>query len=131
MKNIIDKLINLEKKISSKKGPFLLFALFLREDASHVWDLVVSASWAAKNKASTLQYISKELNKTLSPNQMLKLSRIVIIEPGDPALETMHKAIQIEHGSAELKDCNFFGLQIRHAFLITSKRRTVPNNSTE
>ncbi len=125
MKAIVEKLKTLEKKISSEKGPFLLFALFLREDASEVWDILVSASWATKDKTLALQYISKQLNKKLSPNQMLKLSRIVIIEPNDPALDVMHKTIQIEHGTAEFKDCNFFGLQIRHAFLITSKRRTL------
>lgn len=131
MKNIVEKLKGLEKKISSKKGAFLLFALLLREDASEVWDLAVSASWASKDKTSALQYISKQLNKTLSPNQMLKLSRIVIIEPGDPALEAMHKAIKLEHGTAEFKNCNFFGLEIRHAFIITSNRRTSPNKGIE
>ena len=131
MKNIVEKLKSLEKKISSEKGSFLLFSLLLREDASEVWDLVVSASWASKNKASALQYISKQLNKTLSPNQILKLSRIVIIEPGDPALEAMHKVIKIEHGTAEFKNCNFFGLEIRHAFIITSNRRTSPNKGIE
>lgn len=129
MKNIIEKLKKLEKMISSKKGSFLLFALFLREDASEVWDLVVSSSWTIKDKTSAIQYISKQLNKMLSPNQMLKLSRIVIIEPDDPALEAIHKAMKIEHGIAELKDCNFFGLQIRHAFIITSNRRTSPNKA--
>ncbi len=60
---------------------------------------------------------------------MLKLSRIVIIEPNDPALETMHRATQVEHGEAELKDCNFFGLQLKHAFIITSKRQVPPNKA--
>ena len=129
MKNIVDKLKNLEKTVSSKKGPFHLFALLLREDASDVWDLIVSSPWASKDKTSALQYISKQLNKILSPNQMLKLSRIVIIEPGDPALEVMHKTIQAEHGTAELRDCNLFGLQIKHAFIITSKRRNSPNKT--
>ncbi|MCB2141170.1 hypothetical protein KQH27_00515 [bacterium] len=129
MKKLIEKLISVEKRISDKKGAFQLFALFLREDASDVWDLVVSASWAFKNKTVSLQYLSSQLNKTLSQSQMLKLSRIVIIEPDNPALEAMHKAMQIEHGSAELKDCNFFGLQIKRAFVITSKRIAPPNKS--
>jgi hypothetical protein len=45
MKEFIDKYIELERSISYEKGDFSLFALFLREDAADIWDLVVAAPW--------------------------------------------------------------------------------------
>jgi hypothetical protein len=61
---------------------------------------------------------------------VLKLSRIVIIDSANPALGALQQAIHVEHGTAEIRDSNFFGLQIKHAFLITSKRlpEKAPNN---
>jgi len=108
--------------MSSEKGSFSLFALFLREDAPDLWDLLISANWVEKNKAKSLKYISTHLNKYLKPDELIKLSRILPIDSNNPGLKAIHKAIQIEHGKAEIKDSNFFGLQIKHAYLITSKR---------
>jgi hypothetical protein len=122
MKELIEKLIEIEKDISSQKGPFLLFALFLREDAPDLWDLLIAADWVEKNKAESLKYISTHLSKNLKPNELIKLSRILLIDLNNPGLKAIHNAIHIEHGNAEIKDSNFFGLQIKHAHLITSKR---------
>jgi len=131
MKELIDKLIKVEKDISDEKGQFLLFALFLREDAPNLWDLMIAANWVEKNKAESLKYISAYLNKNLKPDELINLSRIVLIDSDNPALGAIHKAIHIEHGSAEIKDSNFFGLKIKHAHLITSKREKTPNKGIE
>jgi len=131
MKELIDKLIKVEKDISDEKGQFLLFALFLREDAPNLWDLMIAANWVEKNKAESLKYISAYLNKNLKPDELINLSRIVLIDSDNPALGAIHKAIHIEHGSAEIKDSNFFGLKIKHAHLITSKREKIPNKGIE
>ena len=127
MKELIDKLVRIEKDISSDKGPFLLFALFLREDAQDLWDLLIAADWVEENKAESLKYLSTHLSKYLKPDELIRLSRILPIDSNNPGLKAIHKAIQIEHGNAEIKDSNFFGLQIRDAYLITSKRREAPN----
>jgi hypothetical protein len=131
MKELIDKLVKLEKDMSAEKGPFLLFALFLREDASDLWDLLIAANWVEKDKAESLKYISNHLSKNLKPNQLIKLSRILFIDADNPGLKAIHMAINIEHGNAEIKDSNFFGLQIKHAYLITSKRQETPNKGIE
>lgn len=131
MKEVINKLKQIEKKISSEKGQFLLFALFLREDAPDLWDLMVAASWVEKDKSDSLKYISDHLKKTLDTKELIKLSRIVLIDTDNPALDALHKAIHIEHGDAEIKDSNFFGLQIKHAYVITAKREKAPNKGIE
>ncbi len=123
MKEIAEKLKAKERSMAEEKGPFDLFALFLREDAPNKWDLVVAAEWINKNKESALKYIATNIQDTLSQNELLSLSRIAIIDESNPALEAFHRAMHVEHGIAEVQDSNLFGLQIKHAYLITSKRR--------
>lgn len=123
MKKIAEKLKKVEQDISEEKGSLYLFALFLREDAPDLWDLIVSAPWITKNKQESLKYIAEKTKKSLKPDELLKLSRIVIIEEDNPALEALQKAIHVEHGMTEIQNSNFFGLQIKHAYLITSLRQ--------
>ena len=123
MKEIVEKLKQKEQTMAHAKGPFDLFALFLREDAPDKWDLVVAAKWIEENKQEGLKCISTALQESLTRNELLKLSRIAIIDENNPALEAFQRAIHVEHGMAEIKDSNLFGLQIKHAYLITSHRR--------
>ena len=129
MKKFIEKIAILEQSISAEKGDFVLFALFLREDAQDKWDLVVSAPWLEVNKKESLSYLTNELRSHLRSQDMLTLSRIVLVDNDDPALEAVHKSVSVEHGKVEIKDSNFFGLQIKHAVIITSKRHTVISSS--
>lgn len=122
MRELAEKLRNLEQNIAVEKGKFLLFALFLREDAPDRWDLLVSALWIPKNKNAALKYFSDKLIRTLSQKELLKLSRIAIIEADEPALAALQQAIHTEHSIAEIKDSDFFGLQIKHAYIITSQK---------
>jgi hypothetical protein len=122
MKSVAEKLIATEKEMAEEKGPFVLFGLFLREDSSDLWDLLVSASWISKDKEESLRYIAGKTGKALLPEEVLTLSRIVVIEEDNPALDALIGAIRIEHGVAEIQNSDFFGLQIKHAYLITSKR---------
>ena len=116
MKEIVEKLKQQESNMAQDKGPFDLFALFLREDAPDKWDLVVAAKWIDKNKKNALKYITEALHKSLTQSEILKLSRIAIIDESNPALEAFQRAMNIEHGMAEIKDSNFFGLQIKHMY---------------
>jgi hypothetical protein len=109
--------------VAKEKSAFDLFALFLREDAPNKWDLLVAADWIEKNKASAIKYIAEKVQKSLSKDELLSLSKIVIIEENNPALAAFHSAFHVEHDAVEIKNGNFFGLQINHAYLITSKRR--------
>ncbi len=130
MKKFIEKMEALEQSISDEKGDFVLFALFLREDAQDKWDLVVSAPWIEINKKVALSYLANELRSHLRSQEMLILSRIVLVDKDNPALEAIHKAISVEHTVVETRDSNFFGLQIKHAYIITSKRHAVTSSSS-
>lgn len=122
MKDLADKIANVEREIAKEKGPFALFALFLREDAPDRWDLVISAPWAGEDKRETLNYLVAEIKSHLKPEDLISLSRIVVVEPSDEPVRAINRAIDVEHGKVEVKDSQFFGLPIKHAYIITSKR---------
>jgi hypothetical protein len=122
MREQAEKLQAVEKKLCESKGPFELFALFLREDAPNKWDLLISADWARNDKKAALTEIIQEIQCVLTQTEQLMLSRLIILEKDDTALKAFHGAMHVEHGLAEISDSNFFGLAIKHAYLITSKR---------
>lgn len=122
MKEQAEKLRAVEKKLCESKGPFELFALFLREDAPNKWDLLISSDWARNDKKAAINEIIKEIQSVLSQEELLMLSRLIILEKDDAALKALHGSMHVEHGLAEISDSNFFGLAIKHAYLITSKR---------
>ena len=130
MRELLDKLKILESKLSKEKGNFNLFALFLREEAEDKWDLVVSASWLKSNNKISFDYLAKELKLSITNEQLLLISRIVVLDKGNPGLEAINSAFHVEHGLAEVRDSNFFGLQIKHAYIITSIRE-IPEKMTQ
>jgi len=130
MREIVEKLAQAEKEMAAERGAFLLFGIFLREDAPDVWDLVAASSWIDSDRAGSLRYISDKVSSVLEPKELVKLSRIVLIEPGNPALATFQRAIHVEHGTIEIKDIDFLGLPIKRAYLITSAQDTELRSSS-
>lgn len=120
MTEIRQRLVDLERRLARERGPFSFFGLFLREDASGKWDLVVAADWIDEDRIKALQYLAKELQSELAKDVTV-LSRIVLME--QDGLDAMHRFIQTEHSDMEVRDSVFFGLSIKHAFIVTSMRR--------
>lgn len=130
MRDQIDKFISIEKEIAKERGSFSLFALFLREDAQNKWDVIVSAPWFTSDKKGILNYIGEKIRTYLKPQELLLLSRIILIEPTDDSIKAIHSAFRIEHGRVELANCNLFGLQIKQAYIITSNKDASINTFT-
>ena len=126
MKEMVEKLRIIESRLAAEKGGFTLFGLFLREDSPNKWDLVVASPWIKAHDKGALDYIAKHVQETLQTQELIALSHIALISSDNPGLEAVHKALSIEHGTAEIKDSNFFGMQIKHAFIITSRRHPAP-----
>ena len=123
MKTVIDALLDVERALSSEKGQFTLFALFLREEALEKWDLVVSAPWIEKDKRSALRLLADRLQESLSASDVLSISRIVLLDPSDAGVELINRTVRVEDSTVEVKDSTFFGQQIRHAHIFASKRQ--------
>jgi hypothetical protein len=109
-------------RIAETKGPFDLFALFLREDAPDRWDLVVSAPWIEEGRLVSFAELVQLLAQHLGEEQMQELSRVVSIERDNPGLDAILRAVAVEPSITEIRDSVFFGLRIRHAFIFQAKR---------
>src|SRR5205807_7101524 len=92
---IVGRLQALEIAISEEKGPFSLFALFLREESPDRWDLVAAASWMT-NRRNALDLLSGKLGEALTRQQLLIISRIVILGINDRFLSSVHAAFELE-----------------------------------
>ena len=126
MRQLAEKLARLERTLSEERGPFDLFALFLREDAPGVWDLVVAAKWIENDPPAALAEISRRVSAFLRPHEITKISRVVVVERTDPALKALTSTISTEHGLGEVGNNTYFGLAIRHGFIITAQLNTPP-----
>jgi hypothetical protein len=116
----------MEVEVAAEKGDFELFALFLREDSPGKWDLIVAAPWIVADKREALFYLSRQVKQKLGPTELPILSRIVILEKGDRILEDLLVFPEHEHSVFEFTNCRFNDLVVKHAFVITSKRRPWP-----
>lgn len=125
MKDLLAKFIELERTLSEEKGGFSVFALFLREDAVDKWDLVAAAPWIEADRKEALSVITKKIQQSFTEKELFGLSRVVLVEMSNPSVEAINQAIAIQHDQAEVRNSNFFGLHIKHAYVITSQRRMV------
>lgn len=120
---------DLESDVAAAKGEFVLFALFMREDVPDRWDLMVSAPWIGDDTQGAVDYLVGEIRSRIGAQALTDLSRIVVVDPNDAAVQALNSALGIEHGGVEVKDSNFFGLQVKHAFIVTSKRPSAPSEA--
>ncbi|KPA10912.1 hypothetical protein MHK_008891 [Candidatus Magnetomorum sp. HK-1] len=120
MNKQIKKFQNIEKYLSKAKGKFELFALFLRENAPNKWDLLISSDWARVDKKASIDLIAKEVQKELLEEELLMLSRIIILDKNDDTLSSIQGKKQIENGLSEISGIDFLGLAIKHGYLINS-----------
>lgn len=125
MKELLDRFVNLERILSDEKGDLSLFALFLREDAVDKWDLIVAAPWIEVDRKEALSCITTHIQRVFNSDELSRLSRVVLVDQDNPAVAALNQALRVQHGENEVRDSNFFGLQIKHAYIITSQRVNV------
>ncbi len=125
MNEFLEKLRSLERDVSAQRGEFNLFALFLREDSPNVWDLLVSAPWLDADQHEGLTFLAGQVQSRLTGQELLLLSRIVPIRWDNPGLKALTRAVGAKHGLVEVRDCKFFDLEIKRAYIITADRSDV------
>ena len=118
MKEVLDKFKALIKSLESEHGPFLLFALFLRENPFETWDVIVSATWLNSKEMSSYRLISSKLQEFLTESESLQFSRIVLLDPDDQAVKFLLDLETVKNG--EYKE--FSGEALTEKFKFTIKR---------
>jgi hypothetical protein len=126
MTELTEKFAELESQLAEERGGFAFFALVMREDAPDRWDLIVSAPWAGDDKRSVVDYFVGQIKSRIGERGLTSLSRIIVIDSEDAAVQSLNRAFQIEHGKVKVRDSNFFGLPVKHAYIITSRRPPAP-----
>jgi hypothetical protein len=119
----LEKVVALEISLSRTHGAFVLFGVVLRESLLDLWDLVVSAPWLNPDKLDAYRLMTGALQAALTPEEFLQFSRVVILEEGNPFLESVLAMASREHGLRELRDMTVEGIPIRVAHIITAVQR--------
>ena len=130
MNHLLERFLTLERELAVEKGNFVLFSLLERDDAQGKWDVVVSAPWLRPEQKESMHFIVDRIRAKFKAEELVSLSRVVLLSPTDAFVRNVNSAVQVEHGKAELINNVFNGMQIKHAFLITSKRPS-PNKESK
>lgn len=110
MTQIKDTLAVLAQEIATEKGAWSLCMLVWRAEAAEPWDLLVAAPWLDQDQQAGLAYIAKKVSDRLTTQDLLSLSRIVILEQGNPVREAL-----LQHETEALRDVTVVGVPIKHA----------------
>jgi len=121
IKHLFNKLESLEKEIADERGDFSLFGLFLREDAEDRWDLLVAAPWLDADSIGEINYITNKLKSHVEENELLSISRIILLDLNDPIVQLINKVRVMRGGSLELNNPQLYGLPFKNAYIIISK----------
>jgi hypothetical protein len=98
MKNFLEKIESLEKDIADERGDFSVFGLFIREDAENWWDIVVAAPWLNSDSMEDINYIANKLKLQVSENELLSISRIVLLDSHDPIAQIINRTWGVSRG---------------------------------
>jgi hypothetical protein len=82
---------------------------------------VVSASWA-RHDLATLNYVADALKRHLSPAEMTRLARIVVLQPAENPVLAITEKYPVEHGPTDFIDLSRFNLPVKGGYIITSRR---------
>lgn len=118
---VVKKFMSIEKEVAKEKGSFVLFGLFEREDTPNMWDMVISASWLDVKKKENYDYFARKINAKLTAQEVVMLSRIVLLAPSEPFVERVTSAVKTQHNNPRFTNCIFNGVFIKDAYIISSK----------
>ncbi len=110
------------EEVSAERGEFVLFGVFLREEAQDKWDLVISAPWLEEGKLKALGEFVEKAASIVGEEELLTFSRIVTLNHDDPNLNMILENIKVDNGPLELWNRDFFGLEIKHAYILRATR---------
>ena len=117
-KELISKFRTIEREIAQEKGPFTLFALIQGQGAWDKWDVVVAAPWTRDNLKETLDYLVEKIRKVLHKEELLKLSKIVPLDPSWDFVEEILAEWE-EYGDVGLRNIEINGIEIKRAHILT------------
>lgn len=126
MKILLEKTKAVVLSLEKVHGSILVFALFLRAEPFEQWDVVVSAPWLNPNDLSSYKIVNAELQVKLSPEELLQIARIVILDVKDPTVSFLQDTMSVTNGHfGEVTGEIFtekFGFTIKKAYLLRCQK---------
>lgn len=110
------------------RGDFTLFAAFLRRNAPGTWDLIAAAKWLDPDSIDSLKYIYTKISEVISPDEMVCISRVVVLSHQNTIVRHFLEEIAGRTGFIELKGFVFGDVPIRRGYVISVQNRPVPRN---
>lgn len=121
MNTFIAKLKTIEQQLSQTKGRFWVFALLQREDSPGKWDLLVSATWLQEGDRQSLDHISAAIAREFDRDELLQLSRVVVLNPDNPVVQDLTTAFSQEHRLNFIQNITVNGMHFTQGVIITSR----------
>ncbi len=131
MKEILGKLKSIVVDLEGRRGPILIFALFLREDPLERWDVVVCASWLNPDDMEAYKIVSDEFQRFLTQPELMQFSRLVILDEKDPVVSFLQDSCTITNGHIETLSGEVFSERFKFTIksahvLRCQKNQTLP-----
>lgn len=75
-----------------------------------------------RNQKTLVDDLVSRISSKWGSQELIKLSRIVVVDPDHPAVVEFNKAFPAEHDWIDLRDSVVFGLPAKQTIVITSRR---------
>jgi hypothetical protein len=125
---LLAPLKKLERSLSKSRA-FRLFAVVQRTDAPNLWDVVVSAPWMDRDPIAATRELAPKVSKALTKDQLVTVSRLLVMKTGEPFLEAILSWANVEHGASSLQNLTIEDVQVKEAHIITANPRPPSNHS--
>src|SRR5262245_56641810 len=118
MSDFLTALVEMERELSQQRGSFTLIALLERQDIPERWDLLVAAPWIEPDNEQVLRLVAAEVKKRLPPSEIVRISRIVLLDSDDASLRAITSARSVEHSRTPFNEASHYGLPAERGYLI-------------
>ncbi len=119
MKQLMNKLIAIEKDLAEEKGPFWLFAFVLPKSSETGWDLIIAAPWL-ESGIDGLNWITMLLQNRLTKREVSQIARVIIFDKFSATVKWVRREMPRKNELQELVDTNFLGLPVKQAYIIAA-----------
>jgi hypothetical protein len=117
---LILKAEEVRRRMVADKGEFALFAMFLRENAQDVWDLVASAPWTDPADVESYQTFYRYLGKVLSVEEFKGIARVVILNISDPYVRDFCEQHENRERFVPIRNFSFGKLQVLIGYVLAA-----------
>lgn len=123
MKKLQKKIDQVRQTFVENNESFSLFALVKLKTDLKRWDVVVCAEWLPKRKKEAIRIVFDELKKNLTSNEFALISRVVVLDEGEPFVEQVRTLFAGNEQSAIFKDQTISDLSVKEIQVLQCKAR--------